>query len=196
MILGLTGGIASGKSTVGNMMKEYGIPVIDADEISRAVVAPGEETLEQIKTHFGQRVIHSDGTLNREELGTIVFSRPEERETLNELIHPAVRKRMQDMAEAKKQAGYQLIVLDIPLLVENNLFYLVDETVVVYASREIQKARLMARNGYNEEEAEQRLAAQMPIDEKRSFADHIIDNSGSLAETKNQVDQLIRACLD
>ncbi|SES02727.1 dephospho-CoA kinase [Salisediminibacterium halotolerans] len=196
MILGLTGGIASGKSTVGNMMKEYGIPVIDADEISRAVVAPGEETLEQIKTHFGQRVIHSDGTLNREELGTIVFSRPEERETLNELIHPAVRKRMQDMAEAKKQAGYQLIVLDIPLLVENSLFYLVDETVVVYAPREIQRKRLMARNGYSEEEADQRLAAQMPIDEKRSYADHIIDNSGSLAETKSQVEQLIRACLD
>lgn len=194
MILGLTGGIATGKSTVSEMIRDCDIPVIDADDISRAVVAPGEEALEKIKIHFGNDVIRTDGTLDREKLGDIIFSSPEEREVLNQIVHPAVRMRMKEIAESKKRAGYQLIVMDIPLLIENNLFHLVDETVVVYAPPDLQRSRLMARNGYNENEAGKRIAAQMPIDEKCSYADHIIDNSGSLSNTKAQVAQLLEAC--
>lgn len=196
MILGLTGGIASGKSTVAKMMKDRGIPVIDADEISRAVVAPGEGALERIKETFGEEVIHEDGTLNRGKLGEMVFADVEKRETLNHIVHPAVRTRIKEQAQAKFAEGYTLIVMDIPLLVENNLFYLVDETIVVYTSQDIQKKRLMQRNEYSETEAQRRIASQMPLEEKRRYADHVIDNSRSIRETEEQVIQLLEAYIE
>jgi dephospho-CoA kinase len=192
MKLGLTGSIATGKSTVSQMFKDEGCPVIDADLIAREVVEPGTPVLEEIVRHFGEHILHDDGTLNRKRLGEIVFEHPEEREKLNSMVHPAVRMEMKERSEAAEAAGEPLIILDIPLLIENDLYYLVDEVLVVYVPDEVQKERLITRNGYTEEEADQRITSQMPIEKKRKEADYIIDNSGTLEDTRAQVKELVR----
>ncbi|SDN56049.1 dephospho-CoA kinase [Alkalicoccus daliensis] len=191
MRLGLTGSIATGKSTVAEMLKQRGCPIIDADVIAREVVMPGTGTLQKIKEHFGDEILQEDGTLNREKLGSIVFENPEERTHLNEIIHPAIRGEMKRQAEAAESQGAEIIVLDIPLLMESKLEYLVDKVLVVYLPEELQKKRLIERNGYSEKEAVQRISSQMSIEEKRQKADEIIDNSGSIEATEKQVKQLI-----
>ncbi|WP_147803418.1 dephospho-CoA kinase [Alkalicoccus halolimnae] len=191
MKLGLTGSIATGKSTVTGMFRDRGYPVIDADIISREVVEPGKPALEEIVEYFGKSVLYEDGTLNRKKLGDIVFEHPEEREKLNSIVHPAVRLEMKSRAEEAEREGEKLIVLDIPLLIENDLYYLIDEVLVVYVPEEVQKQRLMERNGYSEEEASRRISSQLSIEKKRKEADFLIDNSGTLDDTERQVEELI-----
>jgi dephospho-CoA kinase len=191
MKLGLTGSIATGKSTVTGMFRDRGYPVIDADIISREVVEPGKPALEEIVEYFGKSVLHEDGTLNRKKLGDIVFEHPEEREKLNSIVHPAVRLEMKSRAEEAEREGENLIILDIPLLIENDLYYLIDEVLVVYVPEEVQKQRLMERNGYSEEEASRRISSQLSIEKKRKEADFLIDNSGTLDDTERQVEELI-----
>lgn len=192
MRIGLTGSIATGKSTVSQMFQSRKIPVIDADVIAREVVLPGTKTLEKIREHFGEEILTEGGTLDRESLGKVVFEHPEERKNLNEIIHPAIRKEMKRQAEEAELAGEKLIVLDIPLLIESELQYLVDKVLVVYIPEELQLKRLMERNSYSEKEARQRISSQLPIEEKRKKADYIIDNSGTVKETEVQVDELIQ----
>ncbi|ARK31690.1 dephospho-CoA kinase [Halalkalibacter krulwichiae] len=194
MFIGLTGGIASGKSTVSKMVEDMGVPVIDADKVAREVVEPGSEALEKIRNHFGSTILNEDGTLARKKLGAIIFQDPKERQVLNGIVHPAVRKRMEEWKQHYLNEGHQTIVYDIPLLFESNLFHLVDKVIVVYVDYETQLKRLMERDQAGEQDAIQRIASQMPLAEKREQADYIIDNSYSLEETKKQLEGILKEC--
>jgi dephospho-CoA kinase len=187
MIIGLTGGIASGKSTVSNLIKLEGIPVVDADLIAREVVEKGETAYEQIVEVFGTEILTVDGTLDRKKLGSIVFSDEHKRLLLNDIVHPAIRVRMQEKIEQWKQEGFRTIVLDIPLLYESKLTYMVEKVIVVYVDQQLQKERLKNRDQYSDEEALARINAQLPLKEKITYADEVIHNNGSLDETKNQL---------
>ncbi|WP_018931290.1 dephospho-CoA kinase [Gracilibacillus lacisalsi] len=193
LIIGLTGNIATGKSTISNMIQEkYQIPVIDADIVSREVVEPGEQALEKIAATFGEEILLEDGTLNRKLLGSIIFQDQSKREQLNAIVHPAVRKRMISQKEELLQQGYQSIVMDIPLLFENNLTYLVEKTIVVYTTEDVQLQRLIERNDLTEKEARNRMNSQMNIEEKRELADAVIDNSGSIKESEIQLINILK----
>ena len=190
-VVGLTGGIASGKSTVSNMLKDLGITVIDADIEARRVVERGEDAYEQIVLHFGKAILHEDGSINREKLGEIIFNNEDERMILNGIVHPAVRKSMIEKKEAAISQGESLIVLDIPLLFESKLTNLVEETILVYVNEEVQLERLMKRNQYSKSEALARIRSQMPLNEKKQLADFIIDNNGSIQQTEKQLNRIL-----
>ncbi|MED4299407.1 dephospho-CoA kinase [Geobacillus stearothermophilus] len=185
--IGLTGGIASGKSTVSAMMRELGLPVIDADEAARAVVRPGEEAYRQIVAAFGPGILRADGEIDRAKLGAIVFNDEQQRKVLNAIVHPAVRKKMLAEKEAHIRSGAKTVVLDIPLLFESGLTHWVDKVLVVYVDDDVQLRRLMARNGFTEEEALARIRSQWPMAEKVKRADAVIDNNGTIEETRQQL---------
>lgn len=188
MIIGLTGGIASGKSTVGSMLVELGARLVDADAVAREIVQPGEPALAAIASLFGQAVLQPDGTLNRAALGGIVFQDSEALAKLEAITHPAIRKRMWDRIHTyKKEDPDGLIIGDVPLLYETNQETLYEGVMVVYVPEEEQVVRLMQRNAMTEEEARRRVSLQMDIEEKRKRADWVIDNSGTLEETREQV---------
>ncbi|MFP3388575.1 dephospho-CoA kinase [Brevibacillus sp. SIMBA_040] len=191
MILGLTGGIATGKSTVTAMLRERGIPVIDADQIAREVVEPGKPAYEAIVRHFGRDILLEDGQIDRKKLGEVVFSDEAERQKLNAIVHPEVRRVMRQEAEVAEANGAQIVFMDIPLLYESKLQYLVEKIVVVYAPSDMQLARMMERDELDEEQAKKRLRAQFPIDQKKLEADFLIDNSQSREETQRQVEELL-----
>jgi len=199
-ILGLSGGIGSGKSMVTRIFAELGATTIDADAIVHAQQAAGQPMLLEIAAAFGEKVIAADGRLDREALGAIVFNDEAARTRLGNIVHPPVIAEMMNRAKAAVEAGDPLAVLDIPLLFEGRLsgrgsgaLMHFDATVCVWVRREVQLERTMARDGCSAEEAERRIAAQLPIDEKREMADHVIDNSGSLAQTRAQVVALAAA---
>ncbi|GEB30652.1 dephospho-CoA kinase [Brevibacillus sp. 1238] len=191
MILGLTGGIATGKSTVTGMLRERGIPVIDADQIAREVVEPGKPAYEAIVRHFGRDILLEDGQIDRKGLGEIVFSDESERQKLNAIVHPEVRRVMREEAEAAEANGADIVFMDIPLLFESKLQHMVEKIVVVYAPGDMQLARMMERDELEEEQAQKRLRAQFPIDQKKLEADFLIDNSFSREETERQVEALL-----
>ncbi|WP_182201057.1 dephospho-CoA kinase [Paraliobacillus salinarum] len=185
-IIGLTGGIATGKSTVSNLFKASRIPVIDADQIAKQVVEPGEEAYHQIINTFGSSVIQEDGQLNRRKLGNIVFSNEKKRQLLNNIVHPQVKNVMLNKRDRLIKENHPLIVLDIPLLFESQLEDLVDMIVVVYSRPETQLARLMKRNKLTKEEATDRIQSQISITQKAEKADVILDNNGSIDELEQQ----------
>jgi len=191
-VVGLTGGIASGKSTVSNMLKELGITVIDADLEARAVVEPGEDAYNQILEHFGKKILLEDGSINRPKLGEIIFNNKEERLVLNGIVHPAVRKKMNEKKEAAVKRGEFIIVMDIPLLFESELTGLVEKIILVYVDEAVQLERLMIRNDYSKEEAIARIRSQMPLEEKKERSDFIIDNNGSLELTQKQLNTILQ----
>ncbi|WP_374719974.1 dephospho-CoA kinase [Parageobacillus toebii] len=192
LTIGLTGGIASGKSTVTKMLRGLGIPVIDADQVARDVVKVGEEAYEQIIKTFGQDILQENGEIDRAKLGAIVFYNEQERKKLNAIVHPAVRRRMLAEKEAYVQKGAKTIVLDIPLLFESELTHLIDKIIVVYVDDDIQLERLMKRNGFSEEEALARIRSQMPLHEKVKKADAVINNNGTIEETKQQLLRILK----
>jgi dephospho-CoA kinase len=192
LTIGLTGGIASGKSTVTEMIRGLGIPVIDADQVARDVVKAGEEAYEQIIKTFGQDILQENGEIDRAKLGAIVFYNEQERKKLNAIVHPAVRRRMLAEKEEYVQKGAKTIVLDIPLLFESELTHLIDKIIVVYVDDDIQLERLMKRNGFSEEEALARIRSQMPLHEKVKKADAVINNNGTIEETKQQLLQILK----
>ncbi|UJF31699.1 dephospho-CoA kinase [Paenibacillus hexagrammi] len=190
MNIGLTGGIACGKSTVSSMLVDRGAILVDADRIARDVVEPGSPVLYRVAEHFGQAVLQQDGSLNRKKLGEIVFGNPTARKELESLLHPPIRARMREqMDTAARDCPDKLVVVDVPLLYESGLAYMFEKVMVVYVPRELQLQRLMKRDGLSEQEALKRLDAQMPIEKKRELADLLIDNSGTLEETSRLIDQ-------
>lgn len=193
MVIGLTGGIASGKTTVSNMLRNMGAVVIDADKIAREVVEPHEPAWVKIRERFGEEVFHQDGQLNRQRLGSIVFDDTQARIDLNKITHPAIRKRMQEKKEQAIEKGTKWVVLDIPLLFESELEYMVDKVLVVYVPQEIQKQRLMSRDQLEEERALQRMESQMPIDQKKDKGHAYIDNSGTIQQSKKQLEKIINS---
>ncbi|SDM89210.1 dephospho-CoA kinase [Fictibacillus solisalsi] len=191
MIIGLTGGIASGKSTVSNLLRSYGLPVVDADVIARQVVEQGHPAYEKIVEHFGENILDDAGNIDRKKLGSIVFTNEEKRLVLNGIVHPAVRLEMKNEAAVHlKESSH--VILDIPLLFESELTHMVDRTLLVFVDEASQLSRLMKRDGFTEAEAKSRIAAQMPLKEKVQLADAVIVNNGSLEELKNQVEIQLR----
>jgi len=191
LVVGLTGGIASGKSTVANMFKEMGIEVIDADIEARKAVEIGEAAYEQIVTYFGEGILNDDHTINRSKLAEIIFNDSVKRQKLNEIVHPDVRRRMNEKKEATILRGDQVVVLDIPLLFESGLKHMVDVVLLVYVEKDVQLQRLMDRNLLTKEEALARIQSQMPIEDKRKLADKVINNNGTIDDTKKQLIELL-----
>ncbi|MER2072118.1 MAG: dephospho-CoA kinase [Psychrobacillus sp.] len=193
MIIGLTGSIASGKSTVSNMLKEMGYPIIDADLVARIVVEKGTDALQAITEVFGEEILTPDGELNRPKLGEIIFSSPAQRKQLNDIMHPAIRAEMMRRKEEMLLAGHPVIIMDIPLLFESKLQSYVDKIIVVTVSEETQLNRLMARNNYSKEEAKARIQSQLPLSIKEKGADAVIYNNGTLESTREQLEKILRA---
>ncbi|EMX5392079.1 dephospho-CoA kinase [Listeria innocua] len=185
--IGLTGSVATGKSTVSNLIQQAGIPLVDADVAARKVVEKGTGGLAEIVAYFGKDILLEDGTLNRAKLGEIIFQDKEKREKLNEITHPRVKDYMLNERERFFEAGEKVVFFDIPLLFESHLESLVDQIIVVWTTPETELKRLMERNNLTKEEALARINSQMGIDEKAKKADFVIDNNESLEKTQKQV---------
>lgn len=188
-LVALTGGIASGKSTVARMLRELGAEVLDADEIAREVVEPGQPALDEIVAAFGEGVLGPGGELDRKKLGALVFRDPEARGRLNAIVHPRVRARLAErIARISRSRPDTVVVVDIPLLFDVPLpEYEHLDAIVVYASPQTQLRRLVVRDRLDPEEARVRLQAQLPLQEKLGRARWVVDNEGSLARTREQV---------
>ncbi|XP_014258472.1 uncharacterized protein LOC106671964 [Cimex lectularius] len=192
-IVGLTGGIASGKSTVSKILKEAGIPVVDADFHARRVVEPGRKAWKKIKAEFGDKILKSNGQLDREQLGMLIFQDRAKRRRLNEITHPEIYKEMFWESIKCFYEGHAFIVLDLPLLFESGT--MVDychKIIVVTCEPEQQLERLLLRDNLTERSARMRIESQMSLDEKARQASFVIDNSGTIEDTQTQVEQLIR----
>lgn len=186
--IGLTGGIASGKSTVVNMFRSFGAAIIDCDVIARDVVEPGSAALEKVAKTFGPESLLPDGSMNRAYIGSLVFADKEKKKALEDILFPLIHQEID--AEIKCIHGINpqaIIILDMPLLFEIKYEAYVDEAWLVYVDPETQVQRLMARNHYTQDEALARIHAQMPIDQKRQLARVIIDNTGDVDATEQQV---------
>jgi len=187
-LIGLTGGIGTGKSTVAGMLVERGAALVDADRLAREVVEPGTPGLAEIVAEFGPAVLLPDGSLDRPALGALVFADAARRERLNQITHPRVGALMQERIAAALQSGAPLVVVDVPLLFEGSRQSLFEGVMLVWTPPEVQLRRLVQRDGWAADEARRRIAAQMPIDDKRELATWVIDNSGTVADTRRQVD--------
>jgi dephospho-coA kinase len=188
--IGLTGGIASGKSTVLTYFKDKGIPYIDADIVAREVVEPGTEGLKAIVDTFGSNVLQDDGTLNREALGAIVFHNEEKRQLLNSCLKTHIRNRIMELTSQYEQGNTPILIYDIPLLIEGEWYTMMDEVWLVYVNETTQIERLMNRNGYTREDAIVRINSQMRLDDKRAYADVIIDNNGTPSDLTAQLNTI------
>jgi dephospho-CoA kinase len=179
-LIGLTGGIASGKSTVGRLLQRAGVDVIDADVLAREAVAVGSVGLDAIRARFGDVVIAADGSLDRQALGAIVFADESARRDLNAIVHPEVARRAADRLASLRDRGVDVAVYEVPLLFENGLDAMMDATILVACPEDVQLQRLMARDGLSNDAAHARIASQMPLEEKRRRAGFVIENDGSL----------------
>ncbi|WP_338439030.1 dephospho-CoA kinase [Staphylococcus aureus] len=189
-VIGLTGGIASGKSTVSELLSVFGFKVVDADKAAREAVKKGSKGLAQVREVFGDEAIDENGEMNRRYMGDLVFNHPEKRLELNAIIHPIVRDIMEEEKQEYLKQGYN-VIMDIPLLFENELENTVDEVWVVYTSESIQMDCLMQRNNLSLEDAKARVYSQISIDKKSRMADHVIDNLGDKLELKQNLERLL-----
>ncbi len=194
--VGLTGGIASGKSTVSSMFRESGIPVICADELAHEAVSPGSPALEKIMEVFGSDVLDPEGNLNRAVLGSKVFTDSNLKKQLEQIIHPVVARRKEELLRDYERQGHRIVVVDVPLLFEANWENTVDVVLVVYVNRDVQGERLMRRNGLSVEEVSARLNSQWPIEDKRKKAHIVIDNSLSIEDTRTRFRQVLAELIE
>jgi dephospho-CoA kinase len=191
-IIGLTGGIASGKSTVAEILKGLEIPVIDADQLSRQVVMPGEPAYDAIVAEFGTGILNVDRTIDRMALGRIVFADPAARQRLEAITHPAIRRKAEEELLRLRQSGTPVVIYMAPLLIEAGASARVDEIWVVYVDRETQLKRVVARDQVTMEEAGLKIAAQMPMEVKKLHGSVVIDNRGSIEELATRVKEIWR----
>jgi dephospho-CoA kinase len=192
LVVGLTGGIGSGKSAVAEMFREEGAEVIDFDYLARLVVEPGKPAWRDIVEYFGRRILFSDKTLNRSALAEIVFSDAESRKALEGFTHPRIFEARDALLKGiKERDPLSVVIIDFPLLFELGLRNGLDQVILVYVPREIQIERAANRNNLSREAVEKRLKAQMPIEEKRSLSDYVIDNQGDFTETRAQVHRIM-----
>jgi dephospho-CoA kinase len=196
LLVGLTGGIATGKSTVSDMFRRLGAVIIDADLLAREIVQPGEPVLAQIATEFGPEMIQADGTLDRKRLGAVIFGNAERRKRLEQLTHPAIRDRfLRRLGELDAQGFEGIVFWDAPVMIESGGYTNVEKLVVVATDAETQSARLCARDAIDRTEAERKIGSQMPLAEKVKLADYVIENSGDRAATEAQVREVYAALL-
>ncbi|EON71521.1 dephospho-CoA kinase [Lysinibacillus sphaericus] len=191
MIIGLTGSIASGKSTVAKMMTALGLPIVDADIVARDVVEPGTKTLTIIAENFGEAILHADGSLDRAKLGDIIFHEPAKRKILNDIMHPAIRQEMLRQRDAFVEVGQTHIVMDIPLLFESKLQHFVERIIVVSVREDVQLRRLMERNHLTKEDALARIHSQLPLSVKEKGAHAVIYNNEDLQQTEEQLKKIL-----
>lgn len=194
MLIGLTGGIGSGKTLVANFLKEFGAIVIDTDEIAREIVNPGEEAYFEIVETFGKDILLPNKEIDRKKLGEMIFSSEDARQKLNAICHPRIMKEV-----AKRVSQYSpndIIFLVVPLLIEEKMQSFVDKIWLVKADKEIQLERILKRDNLTPQEAQARINSQMPTQEKEKFADVIIDNNGSFDNTKKQVEYLFKKLIE
>ena len=190
-VYGLTGGIGSGKSTVAELLEEYGVPVVSADELSRVVVAPGSEGLRLVVEKFGPGILGEDGGLDRRKMASVVFRDHERRRELEAILHPRIRDRFEQVLDAREKAGHEVAVYEVPLLFERNLQGEMKAVILVTAPMDVRVARVRSRDDVTETEVRARIAAQMDEDQKRRRADYIIENNGSLDELRREVEFLM-----
>ena len=196
-VIGLTGGIATGKSTVSALLKKAGAVIIDADRIARQVVKKGLPAYREIIENFGEDILQPDGEINRRVLGDIIFNDPQKKQLLNRIVHPHVRKEQnRQLKHIEKNDPDAIVILDIPLLIETQTHVDLSELIVVYAPEHIQIARLMQRDGISRSDALARIRSQMPIEEKKARATIVIDNSGSREDTRKQTLKLFQRLKD
>jgi dephospho-CoA kinase len=197
--VGLTGGIATGKSTVGAMFVELGCHLIESDQITHQLFEPGQAVHAAVVKQFGNRILAPDGTIDRRILGDIVFKDPQARAKLNGLVHPAIIQRQQEwLQEMEAQDPHGIAIVDAALMIEVGTYRNYAKVIVVTCSPEMQRERLRARSALSEEEIESRIRSQMPAEEKIKYADFVIDNSGSIESTRVQVEtvyQQLRAAV-
>ena len=191
--IGLTGGVGCGKSTVSTYLKELGIPIIDGDKLAREAVTPGSEAMEKIRETFGDGVFTPEGALDRRKVADLVFTDEAERQKLNAIIHPFIWRRTREELYKAEEAGAQAVVLDMPLLLEIGWHLRVEAVWVVYVPQEIQIQRVMGRDGLTREQVMDRIGKQMSTENKLKYADVVIDNSGTVEETRAQVDVALKA---
>ncbi|MBL1230140.1 dephospho-CoA kinase [Enterococcus sp. BWB1-3] len=187
-VLGLTGGIATGKTTAMKVFKNAGFPIVDSDKIAREVVEPGSSGLSAVVSAFGESIKNNDGSLNRKKLGTLIFSDHEKRALLNQTMAPFLEKSIVGKINELKKS-YPLVIADIPLLYENGYEEFVDKTAVVYIPEAKQIKRLMARDSLSVEEALQRVNSQWSIEEKKEKADIVFDNQGTIEDLERQISE-------
>ncbi len=187
-VIGLTGGIASGKSAVAALLREKGVPVVDADRVAREVVEPGRPALAELEAAFPGVV--KDGVLDRKALGALVFADPAARRRLEAIVHPRIQAEVKARTEALARDGVPRVVYEAALIVENDLDASMDALIVVSVPEALQVARLATRDGLSEAEARARIAAQAPLSKKLARADYVIENTGDLAELRRQVDHV------
>lgn len=193
-VVGLTGGIASGKSVVSNMLRDLGASIIDADEISREVMMPHTKCWEEVIATYGSELLLKDLTIDRKKLAGSVFKDSEQIKTLNRIVHPYIMQRIEEMIEEITNNDPQsLVIVDAALLVETGLYKHYNKLIVVYVSKETQLKRLMIRDAMSREEAESRIDLQSPLTEKMKVADYIIENEGSLSQTRKEVEKVYKA---
>ncbi|XP_004633891.1 dephospho-CoA kinase domain-containing protein isoform X1 [Octodon degus] len=186
-LVGLTGGIASGKSSVLQVFQQLGCAVVDVDIIARRIVQPGRPAHRRIVEVFGTEVLLENGEINRKVLGDLIFKQPDQRQLLNAITHPEIHKEMMKETFKYFLQGHRYVILDIPLLFETKkLLRYMKHTIVVYCDRDTQLARLMKRNGLSLEDAEARIQAQLPLKDKVRMANHVLDNSGNWGDTRRQ----------
>ena len=187
IIAGLTGGIASGKSTIARFLSEVGAQVVDADKIAREVVKPGTPGYDAVLAFFGRTILLPDGDIDRKRLGEIIFNDPNKKASLDAIVHPLVFERSAEMiAQIAAETPDAVVIMDIPLLMEANMGRDLEEVIVVYVSETLQLERLMNRDGIDEQAAMARIRSQMPIEEKRRRATVVIDNSGTIFESRRR----------
>src|SRR5262245_65954665 len=196
LLVGLTGGIATGKSTVSALLRQLGCEIIDADLLAREVVEPGEPALAQIAAEFGRDVLTAGGALDRKRLGAIVFASPERRLRLEAITHPAIRERFQARLDELAEKGFAgIVVFDAPVMIESGNYKNMERMVVVVTDDTTQLARLRARDGTDDAENRRQIASQMPLAEKAKLADYVIDNSGGREATAEQVRRVFAALM-
>jgi dephospho-CoA kinase len=186
-VIGLTGGIGSGKSTVSRILSGLGAKIIDADLVSREIMSKGQEAYNEIVGYFGENILDERGEIDRKRLGLIVFEDAQKLKKLNEITHPKIIEKIKAMIMEAKKENYKVIVVDAALLIETGLYQMMDEIWMVVVDIETQIKRIMKRDGFSYEEALKRIRSQMPLEEKIKYADFIINNSKTLEKTEEQV---------